>query len=164
MRDHAVGLSQIFGVVTILLGLLLAGAFDRLSFLQRDVRIHRAPGEGLLAGPVLGFTFALGWTPCIGPTLGTVLSLSASSSQASAARGALLSLVYCLGLGIPLLVSGLAFDRAMNTFAAIKRHDRLLMVIGGSMLVVLGILQVTGVWNVWMNGLQTRFGGNSLPL
>lgn len=128
------------------------------------MRIHRSPGEGLLAGPLLGFTFALGWTPCIGPTLGTVLSLSASSSQASAARGALLSLAYCLGLGIPLLVSGLAFNRAMNAFATIKRHYRGFKLVGGAMLVLLGIFQLTGLWTIWMNEIQTHFGGASLPL
>jgi cytochrome c-type biogenesis protein len=164
LREHELGLAQIFGVVTIILGLVLGGAFSRVQLVQKDVRIHRLPATGLLAGPLLGFTFALGWTPCIGPTLGSVLSLSASSSQASAARGAVLSLAYCLGLGIPLLLSGLAFNRAMNTFARIKRHYGALMVAGGAMLVVLGILQVTGVWTTWMGLLQTRFGGSSLPL
>lgn len=164
LREHELGLAQIFGVLTIVLGLVLGGAFSRVPLVQKDVRIHRLPATGLLAGPLLGFTFALGWTPCIGPTLGSVLSLSASSSQASAARGAVLSLAYCLGLGIPLLLSGLAFNRAMNTFARIKRHYRALMVGGGAMLVVLGILQVTGIWTTWMGLLQTRFGGSSLPL
>jgi cytochrome c-type biogenesis protein len=164
LRIHAVGLGQIFGVVTILLGLLMAGAFDRLAPLQRDVRIHRVPGHGLAAAPVLGFTFALGWTPCIGPTLGTVLGLSASTDGTTAARGALLSVAYCLGLGLPLLVTGLAFTRAMVALAVVKRHYRAVMVTGGLGLVVLGILQVTGVWAEWTSALQTRFGGWDLPL
>jgi cytochrome c-type biogenesis protein len=164
MRVHAVGLSQIFGVLTILLGLLMAGVFDRLSPLQRDVRIHQVPGHGLAAAPLLGFAFALGWTPCIGPTLGTVLGLSASTNGTTAGRGALLSVAYCLGLGIPLLISGLAFTRAMETFAVIKRHYRALMVAGGAGLVVLGVLQVTGVWAAWTSELQTRFGSWELPL
>lgn len=164
LRTHAVGLAQIFGVVTILLGLLMAGAFDRIAPLQRDVRIHRVPGHGLAAAPVLGFTFALGWTPCIGPTLGTVLGLSASTDGATAARGALLSVAYCVGLGLPLLVTGLAFTRAMAVFAVIKRHYRVLMVAGGLGLVVLGVLQVTGVWTTFTNALQSRFGGWNLPL
>jgi len=164
LQRHAVGLTQILGVVTSFLGLLLAGAFSRSDLLNRDLRIHRIPGQGLLAAPIIGLTFALGWTPCIGPTLGVVLGLSASSDQASAWRGAVLSLAYCLGLGIPLLISGLAFNRAMTVFGVIKNHYRALMVGSGAMLVVLGVLQVTGVWTEWMNRLQTSFGGNSLPL
>lgn len=164
LQRHALGLSQIFGVVTIVLGLLLAGVLSRVNFLNRDVRIHRLPGKGLWAAPLLGVTFALGWTPCIGPTLGVVLGLAASSDQASAARGAVLSAVYCLGLGLPLLITGLAFDRAMSAFAVVKRHYQGIMQVSGGMLVLLGILQVTGVWNQWMGELQTRFGGASLPL
>jgi cytochrome c-type biogenesis protein len=164
LRTHAVGLSQVFGVLTILLGLLLAGAFERFAPIQRDVRIHRVPGRGLAAAPVLGFTFALGWTPCIGPTLGTVLGLSASTDGTTAARGALLSVAYCLGLGLPLLVAGLAFTRAMGAFAVVKRHYRTLMVAGGASLVLLGVLQVTGVWAAWTSELQTRFGSWDLPL
>lgn len=164
LQRHSVGLSQIFGVVTIALGLVLAGAFSRINLFNRDLRIHRLPGKGLLAAPLIGITFALGWTPCIGPTLGVVLGLSASSSQASALRGALLSLSYCLGLGIPLLVSGVAFNRAMAVFGVVKRHYSAVMVGSGALLVVLGILQVTGVWADWMSRLQTSFGGRSLPL
>ncbi len=164
LRTHAVGLAQIFGVVTILLGLLMAGVLDRLSPLQRDVRIHRVPGRGLAAAPLLGFTFALGWTPCIGPTLGTVLGLSASTDGTTAARGALLSVAYCIGLGLPLLVTGLAFTRAMAVFDVVKRHYRALMVAGGLGLVALGVLQVTGVWTEWTSSLQTRFGSWDLPL
>jgi len=164
LRTHAVGLAQIFGVVTILLGLLMAGVLDRLSPLQRDVRIHRVPGRGLAAAPLLGFTFALGWTPCIGPTLGTVLGLSASTDGTTAARGALLSVAYCIGLGLTMLVTGLAFTRAMAVFDVVKRHYRTLMVAGGLSLVALGVLQVTGVWTEWTSSLQTRFGSWDLPL
>ena len=163
LQRHAVGLSQIFGVITIVLGLLLAGVLSKVNFLNRDVRIHKLPGKGLWAAPLLGITFALGWTPCIGPTLGVVLGLAASSNQASAARGALLSAIYCLGLGLPLLITGLAFDRAMSAFAVVKRHYQGIMVVSGGMLVVLGILQVTGVWAEWMGELQTRFGSAELP-
>lgn len=164
MQRHAVGLGQIFGVVTILLGLVFAGVFSRVGFLNRDIRIHRSPGEGLFAAPILGVTFALGWTPCIGPTLGVVLGLAASSDQASAARGATLLFTYCLGLGVPLLATGLTFNRAMAAFAVIRRNASVVMMVSGGLLVVLGILQVTGVWNEWMSALQTRFGGTELPL
>lgn len=164
LRNHAIGLAQIFGVITILLGLLMAGAFNRLQLLQKDVRIHRVPGRGLAAAPLLGFAFALGWTPCIGPTLGTVLGLSASSDGTTAARGAVLSVAYCVGLGLPLLIAGLAFDRAMNAFAAVKRNYRTFMLAGGLSLVILGVLQVTGIWTRLTARLQTAFGSWDLPL
>lgn len=164
LQDHSVGLTQVFGVVTILLGLLFAGAFDRIALFRREVRLHRLPGRGLAGAPVLGITFALGWTPCIGPTLGVVLGLAASSDDASALRGAALAVVYCLGIGIPLLVTGLMLNRAMGAFAVVKRHYRWFMVGSGAMLVALGVLQVTGVWTEWAEVLQSRFGGADLPL
>lgn len=164
LRQHTIGLAQVFGVITILLGLLMAGAFSRLRFLQRDVRIHRIPGRGLAAAPVLGFTFALGWTPCIGPTLGAVLGLSASTDGTTALRGAVLSVAYCLGLGLPLLIAGLTFDKAMNAFAVIKRNYRTFMRAGGASLVILGVLQVTGIWTSLTARLQTTFGSWELPL
>src|SRR5690606_36636611 len=141
MRDNEEALTRGFGVVTILLGLVLAGVFGRVALFNREVRVHRLPRAGLVGAPLLGITFALGWTPCIGPTLGAVLGLAASSDQASAARGAFLSLAYCLGLGVPFLVTGLAFDRAMRALAVVKRHYRAVMVGGGSMLVAIGLLQ-----------------------
>lgn len=164
LRTHAVGLSQIFGVVTIVLGLLFAGAFERFNFLQRDVRIRSTPGRGLFAAPILGFTFALGWTPCIGPTLGAVLGMSASTDGATAFRGALLSIAYCIGLGLPLLIAGLTFTRAMTTFSFIQRHYRSFMIAGGVGLIILGILQVTGLWIMITDALQRSFGGWALPL
>lgn len=164
LRDNEDLLTRVFGVLTIGLGLLLAGAFGRTAFANRELRIHRLPRAGLMGAPLLGITFALGWTPCIGPTLGAVLGLAASSDQASALRGALLSFAYCLGLGVPFLLTGLAFDRAMGALAIVKRHYRAVMTAGGAMLVVIGVLQVTGVWTSLMNGLQTRFGGTDLPL
>lgn len=164
LRDNEDVLTRVFGFVTIALGLLLAGAFGRVGFLNREVRIHRLPRAGAAGAPLLGITFALGWTPCIGPTLGVVLGLAASSDQASAARGAVLSLAYCLGLGVPFLVTGLAFARAMRALAVVKRHYRAVMTTGGAMLVLIGVLQVSGVWAELMNRLQTSFGGADLPL
>jgi cytochrome c-type biogenesis protein len=164
LRDNQDMLSRIFGVITILLGLMLAGVFSRIALFNKEARIHRLPEAGLLGAPLLGFTFALGWTPCIGPTLGAVLGLAASSNQASAARGAFLSLLYCLGLGVPFLVLGLAFDRAMHALAFVKRHYRTVMLSGGAALVVIGALQVTGIWTALMERLQSRFGGTQLPL
>lgn len=164
MRDNEELLTRVFGVLTILLGLLFAGVFSRVGLLNREMRIHRLPRAGWLGAPLLGITFALGWTPCIGPTLGVVLGLAASSDQASAMRGAVLSFAYCLGLGVPFLVTGLAFSRAMAAIAVVKRHYRAVVTAGGAMLVVIGVLQVTGVWTQLMNDVQTRFGTTDLPL
>ena len=164
MRDNEELLTRVFGVLTILLGLLFAGVFSRVGLLNREVRFHRLPRAGWLGAPLLGITFALGWTPCIGPTLGVVLGLAASSDQASAMRGAVLSFAYCLGLGVPFLVTGLAFSRAMAALAVVKRHYRAVVTAGGAMLVVIGVLQVSGVWTQLMNDVQTRFGTTDLPL
>jgi cytochrome c-type biogenesis protein len=164
LRDSEEVLARGFGVLTILLGLLLAGVFARVPLANRELRVHYLPRAGWLTAPVLGVIFAVGWTPCIGPTLAAVLGLAASSDQASALRGSVLSLAYCLGLGLPFLVTGLAFGRAMHAFAVVKRHYRAVMVAGGGMLVAIGVLQVSGVWSAFMNELQVRFGGAALPL
>lgn len=164
LRDNEALLTRVFGVVTILLGLILAGVFGRFALFNREARLHRLPRAGLAGAPLLGVTFALGWTPCIGPTLGAVLGLAASSDHASASRGAFLSLMYCLGLGVPFLIAGLAFDRAMHAMAIVKRHYRALMTVGGSVLVAIGLLQVSGIWTELMDRLQSNFGGTKLPL
>lgn len=164
LREHEDALTRGFGVVTILLGLVLAGVFGQVALFNKEARVHWLPPAGALAAPLLGITFALGWTPCIGPTLGAVLGLAASSDQASALRGAGLSVAYCLGLGVPFLVTGLAFGHAMRGLAVVKRHYRAVMTAGGGMLVVLGVLQVTGLWTELLDHVQSRFGSTDLPL
>ena len=117
LLEHQRTLMIALGVVTILLGLAFMGL---VPYAQRELRVHAVPAVGVAAAPVLGVVFALGWTPCIGPTLAAVLTLSAN--EASAARGAFLTFVYCLGLGFPFVLAGLAFRRTLRAVAWVRRH------------------------------------------
>ena len=137
------------GVLTIVLGLVFAGL---VPILQRDWRVHTVPAVGLGAAPLLGFLFGLGWTPCIGPTLAAIYALS--FDDATAGRGALLSLVYAIGLGLPFVVAGLAYRRALGAFAFVRRHQAWVMRAGGLMLVAVGILLVTGWWTDLVTWVQ----------
>ena len=131
------------GALTILMGLAFMGFLP--GFTQRELRSHRKPVVGLIGAPLLGVVFGVGWTPCIGPTLAAVNNLS--FQQGSAGRGALLSVVYCLGLGVPFLLAALAFRRALGAFGWVKQHYQWVMRIGGGMLVLVGVLLVTGAWD-----------------
>ncbi|WP_435742883.1 cytochrome c biogenesis CcdA family protein [Nocardioides sp. SYSU DS0663] len=144
-------ITVVLGALTIVLGLAFAGVF---SFLQRDWRVHRVPAVGLAAAPVLGFLFGLGWTPCMGPTLAAINTLSLY--EATASRGALLSVCYALGLGLPFIAAALAYRRAMGAFAAVRRHQTVIMRAGGGMLVVVGFLLVTGWWDLAVAWLQSE--------
>lgn len=139
---HARTISIVVGVLAIILGLVFAGV---LGIGQNTVRIGRAPAMGLAAAPLLGIVFGLGWTPCIGPTLSVVLTLALN--EATALRGAVLALAYALGLGIPFLIAGLAFDRFASTLDWVKAHHALLQKLGGGLLVIVGLLLVTGLWD-----------------
>jgi cytochrome c-type biogenesis protein len=138
------------GILTILLGLAFAGWLPFFS--QREWRIHRIPSVGLAAAPVIGFLFGLGWTPCIGPTLAAITNLSLN--EATAGRGALLSGVYCLGLGVPFIVAALAYRRALGAFGVVRRHQQWVTRIGGAMLVLVGLALVTGFWDQAVSWLQ----------
>jgi cytochrome c-type biogenesis protein len=152
---HTRLLTRIIGVLTIVLGLLFAGAFDRFTFAGRIVRPSSRPKAGLAGAPLLGVMFGLGWSPCIGPTLTAVLALSASSGTAS--RGAILAFVYALGLGIPFLLVSLGLQTAMRALSFFRRHARLVTRIGGAMLVCVGLLEVTGAWLHFMAWLQAHW-------
>jgi len=163
LRAHDTGLTQVLGAVTIVLGLMFAGAFDRFSFAGRIFRPSARPRAGLAGAPLLGVMFGFGWTPCIGPTLTAVLTLSASSG--TAARGAFLAFLYGLGLGIPFLIVAAAFQRAVNVLGFFRRNARLVSRIGGAMLVVVGALEVSGAWTSAIAWLHTHwFSGYSTPL
>ena len=153
LQAHKETISQVLGALTIVLGLAFMGTFGVLSrFTSREFRIHRRPAVGLAGAPMLGVLFGIGWTPCIGPTLAAVQSLA--FNQASAGRGALLTVAYCVGLGVPFVVAALAFRRTLGAFGWVKKHYAWVMRIGGGMLVVVGILLVTGIWDRIVYDLQ----------
>jgi cytochrome c-type biogenesis protein len=158
LTGHARLLTQILGGLTILLGLLFAGVFDRFWFAGRIVRPSARPKAGLAGAPLLGVMFGLGWTPCIGPTLTAVLALSASTG--TVARGALLAFVYALGLGVPFLLVSFGFQLAMRAFSFARRRARLITQVGGAMLVCVGLLEVTGAWSTFVAWLQVHWVSN----
>jgi cytochrome c-type biogenesis protein len=156
LRDHERVLSIVFGAVTILLGMFFAGWWPS-SMLNRERRIHHVPRVSILGAGALGFLFALGWTPCLGPTLGAILGLAAASSDATALRGSILAFFYCLGLGIPFVVAALATEWVSTASSWLRRHQRTIGRIGGVLLIVIGVLEVTGTWHTFVLWLQVHF-------
>ncbi|MCO5968026.1 cytochrome c biogenesis CcdA family protein [Actinoallomurus soli] len=157
LQRHADVITKVLGGVTILLGLAFMGFIPGL---QRTVKSSRLPAAGVAGAPFLGALFGLGWTPCIGPTLAAVQAMA--YTEASAARGALLSFAYCLGLGVPFLVTAVAYRKALGAFGWVKRHYQAVMRIGGGLLVAIGLLLVTGLWSdltvqlqSWVSGFKT---------
>jgi cytochrome c-type biogenesis protein len=147
-------ISLVLGVVTILVGLAFMGF---VPWLQRDVRVHRVPAVGLAAAPLLGLLFAIGWTPCLGPTIAAVQSLALT--EGTAARGAVLSVAYSLGLGVPFIVLGLAYRRTLGAVRWVRRNQLWVTRFGGGMLVVVGVLLVTGWWDLWVDEMRGWIGG-----
>ncbi|MGD0701145.1 MAG: cytochrome c biogenesis protein CcdA [Trebonia sp.] len=163
LLSHVDGITRVLGGVTILLGLLFFGAFDRFMFAGRSFKPSYTPRAGLLGAPLLGVMFGVGWTPCIGPTLGAALILSAQSG--TAARGAFLAFIYGLGLGIPFLIVAALFQRAVVVLAFFKRNARMVTRIGGALLVVVGLLEVTGAWMAAIDWLKQHwFSSYQTPL
>jgi len=149
------------GVVLIAMSLVFVGFVPGL---QRDVRFHKVPRMGLAGAPVLGAIFGLGWTPCIGPTLSGVMVIAASTGE-TAARGFLLVLVYCLGLGIPFLLIALGARWTVRTNGWLRRHARAIQLVGGGLLFVVGMLLVTGLWGELTSWLKyTVVTNTELPL
>ncbi|MCW2768025.1 MAG: cytochrome c biosis protein CcdA [Nocardioides sp.] len=149
-------LNVVLGALAIVLGVAFLGL---VPWLQRDYRVHAVPAVGLAAAPLLGFLFGLGWTPCIGPTLGVIFTLAAS--EGTAARGGVLLAFYSLGLGLPFIVAGLAWHRALGAFAFFRRHQQWVTRIGGVMLIGVGVLLLTGWWAELVTWLQLRLINDS---
>jgi cytochrome c-type biogenesis protein len=156
LLEWAPVLTRVAGVVTIAMGLAFLGA---LPWLQRERRLHHRPTGGLAGAPVLGVVFGLGWTPCLGPTLAAVNTLA--YTEASALRGAVLGLGYCLGLGIPFVAIALGTRRALRLSSWARRHARTVMRVGGGLLVLLGLLLLTGLWDglmIWLRAWLAATG------
>jgi cytochrome c-type biogenesis protein len=141
------------GVLVILLGLAFLGAVPGL---ERQWRISRLPAAGLLGAPVFGAVFALSWVPCVGPTLGAVLTLAAVDG--STARAVVLACAYCLGLGLPFVAFGLGFRRLLGVFRAVRRNSRWVTRFGGALLVLVGLALVTGAWTSFVDWLRASVG------
>ncbi|QYB06018.1 cytochrome c biogenesis CcdA family protein [Rhodococcus sp. USK10] len=147
-------LMRVGGVVTIAMGLVFIGLIPAL---QRDTRLEPRRISSLAGAPLLGAVFALGWTPCLGPTLAGVISLAAGTDGATAARGVALIVAYCLGLGLPFVILALGSSRALRGVGWLRRNARTIQIFGGIMLVAVGFALVTGAWDQFVGWVRDAF-------
>jgi cytochrome c-type biogenesis protein len=161
LEAHTVLVDRIAGGVAVLMGLAFMGFMPGF---QREWRFRRLPALGIAGAPLLGVAFGVSWTPCTGPTLGVVLGLAGDPNTATAARGAVLTVAYCAGLGVPFIVAGLAFRKAMGAFAVVKRHYAWVVRGGGLLLIAIGVLLFTGEWNTLSIKLTQAFPNYSAPV
>jgi cytochrome c-type biogenesis protein len=160
LDDYTDQITFVMGFVLIVLGLVFAGV---IPWFQREWRIHSVPAVGLGAAPLIGAFFALGWTPCIGPTYAVIVNLT--YTDATAARGAVLSAAYALGLGLPFILAGVFYARSLGALKWVRRHQQVVMRVGGAMLVIVGLLFVTGLWDQSVQWVQLRLvNGFQVPV
>ncbi|WP_313357616.1 cytochrome c biogenesis protein CcdA [Microbacterium sp.] len=152
-------ITRILGGVVVLMGLIFLGLF---GFAQRQFKMQVDSTTGLIGAPLLGFTLAIGWAPCTGPTLGAIISVGWTLGDPW--RAGLLGVAYSLGLGIPFLLVALGFGWATSATAFMRRHIRTVNIVGGALLIVLGLLMVTGVWTQIMSRLTAVMSSVILPL
>jgi cytochrome c-type biogenesis protein len=157
--EYADLITRLLGVVVILLGLVFVGLF---GFAQRTLKPVVRSNVGLVGAPLLGLALGIGWAPCIGPTLGAIIAVSWNLGDPG--RAAILGLAYSLGLGIPFLLLAAGFGWASKSVSFLRRHIRVVNIIGGVLLVLLGLLMVSGIWGNLMSYLQGVFLNVPLPL
>ncbi|MGW4562689.1 cytochrome c biogenesis CcdA family protein [Streptomyces sp. NPDC004561] len=160
LQEYKDVLSKVLGVLMVLMGVFFMGLMPWLT--QREFRFHKRPATGLVSAPVIGALFGIGWTPCLGPTLSSVNFLAWNES--SAGRGALLTVIYCLGLGVPFVLTAIAFRKALGAFGWVKRHYVWVLRIGGTMMIVTGVLLLTGAWDSLVQQTQTWSNGFSVGI
>lgn len=147
------------GALVVLMGLVMIG---QVGFLQKTIKLPISPRVGLIGAPLLGAVFAIGWTPCIGPTLASVLVLASDSGDP--VRGGFLATMYSLGLGIPFLLIAAGFGFAVRSVNFVKKHIRAFNIFGGSLLILIGLMMATGIWNQLVSWLQVVISGYQLQL
>lgn len=155
-------LQRIGGVVTIVMGLAFVGFIPAL---QREARFTPRQISTLGGAPLLGAVFALGWTPCLGPTLTGVIAVASATDGSNVARGVALVIAYCLGLGIPFVLLAFGSARAVQGLAWLRRHTRTVQIFGGVLLILVGVALVTGVWNDFVSWVRDAFVSDvTLPI
>ncbi|MET8876642.1 cytochrome c biogenesis CcdA family protein [Nocardia sp. NPDC004604] len=147
-------LQRVGGVVTILMGLVFIGLVPAL---QRDTRMEPRRLTSIAGAPLLGAVFALGWTPCLGPTLSGVMAVSAGTEGTTAVRGVALIVAYCLGLGLPFVILAFGSASALRGVGWLRRNSRTIQLIGGMLLVAVGIALVTGAWDQFVAWVRDAF-------